>query len=302
MKKRNIFIVDANNLTWAAFHSYRSLTHKGRSVAIIYGLPSMIKALLTFKSPDKIYLVWDGGHDENRVKALPDYKKRDKLDPKMYESFITQKAVVQELFYYLGVPQVVKAGMEADDYIYMMTRRIRKNKKNLITIVSGDKDFHQMLNPRVKIYRPTKKDEITHENCEQIFGYTPSQCVDYLSLVGDKSDNIPGYPKIGDKKAKEILSAYGHIPKALSELQEGKAINPKFITYKELKRVYIQGLKLISLSYHYNKHLRTDKVSFYKNESKPKPNKEKFFEVCQNYNMKKLLNEPFFKAFKQLCE
>lgn len=298
-----LVIVDGNNRMWAAFHAYKRLSYKGESVASIYGFPSMMRALLGKLKPDEFMIVWDGKKSKHRLKIFPDYKgdrkSKDLID---YDNWKLQKKVVQRLMDFLGIKQVWNSDVEADDMIYKLTKLAGKNGFKEVIIVSGDKDFNQLIgpakdgNPEVMVYSEAKKTLINYINCEREFGYKAYQTVDYLSLVGDSSDNIPGYRGMGEKRTKSFLNEFLTIKLFLKDKRNKFPI----IDRDTLLEVVERNRILIDLRYFYSIHRDEMKTVFYNNKKNPKLNKKKFLKLCAKYNMQKLMGKSFIKPFKQL--
>jgi DNA polymerase-1 len=297
-----LLLIDSNNRCWASYHAYSRLSYKGESVSILYGLPSIVSSTIKKLNADKTIMVWDGKHDSERVKIHPNYKERDKKSLVDYESFMEQKSTVYSMVRFLGIPQALNATMEADDLIYSLVRKNLK-KYDEITIVSGDKDFNQLVRPyskkkgtaAVNIFNDSKKLTLDHKNMETQFGYTPKQTVDYLSLVGDKSDNIPGYPGIGDKRARDLLSKYGSVAGFLKSSDSHNQINKeKLLEVMEINRI------LIDLRYFHKTFIKGNpkkKIKWINNEENPEKDIKKFKKLCAKYGMKKLMGKSFLNTF-----
>ena len=181
-------------------------------------------------------------------------------------------------------------GFEGDDLLaYLYFKKI--SKECLVTIVSSDKDFNQLLTTdRVKIFNPRKEEYVRQTNCESLFGYTPYETVDFLSLVGDSSDDIPGFPGIGPVKARKFLDKWHSIAKYLELNADAK-----------MKEVYERNRQLIDLKWFVDNHsLDLDKVL--KTYTRRKINYEKFREVCIEYSFNSFMTDIFIEPFKKLLK
>jgi DNA polymerase-1 len=181
-------------------------------------------------------------------------------------------------------------GFEGDDLLaYLYFKKV--SKECLVTIVSSDKDFNQLLTTdRVKIFNPRKEEYVRQTNCESLFGYTPYETVDYLSLVGDSSDDIPGFPGIGPVKARKFLDKWQSIAKYLELNADDK-----------MKAVYDRNKQLIDLKWFVDNHsLDIDKVL--KTYTRRKINYEKFREVCIEYSFNSFMTDIFIEPFKKLLK
>lgn len=293
----SLILVDGNNYAHRAYHAYKKLWHKDFNVAVIYGMPSMINSMLFKHRPTKLIIVWDGEKSKHRLRALPSYKGHRRVVNKSlmdYDQFQLQKAIVRKMFYYLGIPQVLNPEAEGDDMIYKFCK-MGKKKFGIVRIASGDKDFNQLISERVEVINDNKKNIIHLENCKEIFGYHPSQCVDYISLVGDDSDDIPGYPGMGDKRTRELLEKYGSIE---DFLESGDSFS--IIDRNKLLEIKKRNEFLINLPVFYRKHKSELKTVFFKDESDPEINPKLFLKVCKKYRMNKLMGSSFQREFKKL--
>ena len=288
-------IVDGNNVQYAAYYAYNGLTSRdGKPSSIIFGMPSIVASLVNMLKPTKTTIVWDGKKSTYRLSVLPDYKKRDKkMDEDQLKNFYHEKSQVQEIFTHLGIRQVHSMEMEADDYIYYLTKKY--SKKTNVTIVSNDKDFHQLLSPTVKIWSTSKKTFISTINCKKLFGYAPNQCVDFLSLIGDDSDNIPGLPGVGPKTAQAFLERFGSVHEFLLDPSN------KFprIDRNLLKEVYERNRRIIDLAWYYRNILNSDlKVKLL--VRKPEYNPKELKKICRLYDINKFTTPEFYNQFSSL--
>ena len=181
-------------------------------------------------------------------------------------------------------------GFEGDDLLaYLYFKKI--NSECLVTIVSSDKDFNQLLTTdRVKIFNPRKEEYVRQTNCESLFGYTPYETVDYLSLVGDSSDDIPGFPGIGPVKARKFLDKWHSIPKYLELNADGK-----------MKEVYERNKQLIDLKWFVDNH-KLNLKDVLREYTNSKINYSKFKEICIEYSFNSFMTDIFIKPFKNLLK
>lgn len=294
---RTALIVDGNNRLYSAYFAYEDLSFRGKSTSCIYGMPSMIRALINEVKPDKMYIAWDGHLDPkaHRQKILPSYKEHRKSNLLVdLDDLIRQKLILQEMFGYLGVRQVLNEDMEGDDIIYALMRGIRK-KFDYVIINSSDKDFNQLLSKKVKIYSDSKRALITRNNVESYFGYSAKETVDYLSLVGDTSDDIPGLDGCGKKTARALLDSYGSVSNFLESGNSFPRVNRD-----RLLEVYPRNRRLISLPYFYNKFVKGKKSINYLGSRNPKFQKALFEHQAIRHGVKRFLDPNFTKPFKLL--
>lgn len=171
--------------------------------------------------PTHWLVVWDGGLSAERLAALPEYKAQR---PEMPEDLRPQ---LDEIGSYLEAAQVAsfcRDGIEADDAIACVARRA-EGMNWTVVIASSDKDFMQLVTRRVGLLNPNDKTETvwTDEQVRAKTGVGPAQIVDWLSLMGDSVDNIPGVPGVGPKTAAELLKQFGSLEKLFERLEEVKS-------------------------------------------------------------------------------
>lgn len=291
---KKILIVDANNNMHRAYHKYANMKNGGIKTSIIWGLPYIINSHLKKIRPDKLLMIWDGQKHPERIKINPGYKlKRASLSD--YQDMISQKERVIEFFHNLGVPQFFDSRFEADDIIYRYTR-IYLKKGYDVQILSMDKDFHQLLKPGVTILNHMKETILTHNNLQRYFSYTPKQCVDYLCLDGDTSDNIPGYPGMGEKSIAKFFEEFPSIKHFLESDKEFKKLDKK-----KLLEIYQNNRKMIDLRLFYNEFIKGKmKPRYYKGIKKPVWSDSFIESYCEDHNIKTFNNPMFLNTFKTL--
>ena len=294
--KNKVLIIDGNNLAHRAYHKYKSLrSSEGKKSSIVFGFPYILNSLINLHKPDAVEVVFDGSRDKGRLKALPDYKKRDKKEDFDYEDFQNQKEVVMDILACLGVPVIFAKKREADDLIWLVSRKYARRKWNVV-IVSTDKDFPQLMvhNKLITIWNPWKNVRITHKNCKQYFPFSAEQCIDYLILDGDASDNIIGYKGVGPKTALKFLDEYGSIENYLN--------NDNLPEDKKIKRDVLVDI------YKLNKYLIDIKYFVKLNNIKLLPKErnigkfdlKRFFNIISEYEIEYFHKGYFTTTFKKL--
>lgn len=290
-----ILIIDGDNMLHRAYHKYGGFTNtSGKPSSMIFGFPYMVRTALTRFKPTKVYAVFDGGRSKHRLDILPEYKNRDQKLGFDYENFQEQKATIKQLMIDLAITVVWGPHYEADDLIYMLCRKHRDDK---VVILSGDKDFHQLISDNISIYSPHKEIELTTKNLRNHFGYEPWEVVDYLCLTGDKSDKIPGYGGVGEIRAKQFISKFGSIKNFLLSYNSsmGKTLDPN-----KLAIVYKQNRTLIDLAYFYRKFHRK-KVELPVLNPDPILKLAAIAMVAREYEVTTLTKSDFISAFKTLA-
>jgi DNA polymerase I len=204
MMKR-LFLVDISSLFFRAFYAIRPLTSpSGLPTNAVYGVLSMLTKLLKEENPDYIAICYDRKEPSFRKTLYEDYKANrsempDELGP--------QIPVIKKLIELLGLPSLEVPDFEADDIIG--TLAIAARKKDIeVFIVSGDKDFSQLIVDHMYLYDTMKNETLGPKQILEKWGVAPEKFLDYLALVGDSSDNIPGVKGIGPKGAQNLLAEF----------------------------------------------------------------------------------------------
>jgi len=217
-----LLIVDGHAYAYRAFHAIRGLrSPAGEPTNAIYGFVKMLEKMRAAIAPTHGMVVWDGGLSAERTAALPAYKAQR---PEMPDDLRPQ---LDEMAAYLaaaGVASVCRAGVEADDYIACLARRASALDWRVV-IASADKDFMQLVSERVGLLNPNDKSETVWGEAQvrAKAGVAPAQIADWLSLMGDSVDNIPGVPGVGPKTAAELLNCFGSVAELYARLDEVKS-------------------------------------------------------------------------------
>jgi DNA polymerase-1 len=217
-----LLIVDGHAYAYRAFHAIRSLrAPSGRPTNAVYGFIKMLAKMRATLEPTHVLVVWDGGLSAERMAALPGYKAQR---PEMPADLAEQ---LDEILAYLsaaGIASYCQAGVEADDYIACIARRAAREGAEVV-IASSDKDFMQLVATGIGLFNPNDKSETvwTAEQVRVKSGVEPGQIVDWLALVGDSVDNIPGVPGVGVKTAAELLNQFGSVAGLYARLGEVKS-------------------------------------------------------------------------------
>ncbi len=228
-----LLIVDGHAYAYRAFHAIRELrSPTGEPTNAIFGFIKMLAKLRAKLAPTHMLVVWDGGLSAERQAALPEYKAQR---PAMPEDLAMQ---IDQLMGYLaaaGVSSYCGEGVEADDYIACVARRAVREGVDVV-IASSDKDFMQLVSPlvasepsaltgRIGLFNPHDKTETiwTAEQVRTKTGVDPGQIVDWLALIGDNVDNIPGVPGVGPKTATDLLSRFGSVTELYAHLDGVKS-------------------------------------------------------------------------------
>ena len=220
-----LFLIDGYALIYRAFFALISRplrTSRGENTSAAWGVVNFLLRLQTRYHPD--YVVWinDAG-DSGRTQMFADYKStREKLDDVMQADFDLALGQIGELLTAFRIPVVAVLGYEADDVIGTLAKASAARGLHAV-IVSGDKDLYQLIGPGVALLNPgrggpagVEEQWVDESNATERLGVPPRQVVDYLALVGDSSDNVPGVKGIGDKGARQLLAEYGDLDNLLA--------------------------------------------------------------------------------------
>ncbi|WP_373018528.1 DNA polymerase I [Thiomicrorhabdus sp.] len=201
-------LVDGSSYLFRAFHAMPPLTNsKGQATGAIFGVINMLGKLLSQYQPEKMAVVFDAKGKTFRLDLYTEYKAHR---PPMPEELSSQIAPLHEIVKALGLPILVIEGVEADDVIGTLAQQATEAKHDTL-ISTGDKDMAQLVNEHVTLINTMNDSLSTPETVVEKFGVRADQIIDYLALVGDTADNIPGIPKCGPKTAVKWLNAHGTI-------------------------------------------------------------------------------------------
>jgi DNA polymerase I len=217
-----LLIIDGHAYAYRAFYAIRELrSPSGQPTNAIYGFVKMLAKMRAAIGPTHLIVVWDGGLSAARVVELPEYKAQR---PEMPDDLRPQLDGIVGYLEAAGVASFRRDGVEADDYIACLARHASAAGMTVV-IASSDKDFMQLVSPRVGLLNPNDKSEAvwTQEQVRAKTGVEPSQIVDWLGLMGDNVDNIPGVPGVGPKTAADLLNRFGSVASLYARLDEVKS-------------------------------------------------------------------------------
>jgi len=207
-QKPLLVLIDGSSYLYRAFHAMPALTNsQGEPTGAIYGVMNMLRGILNDLDPERMAVVFDAKGKTFREDMYPEYKANR---PPMPEELQRQIAPLHELIAALGLPMLAVPGVEADDVIGTLASRA--NEAGLSVLIStGDKDFAQLVTDDVILVNTMDGSRLDPVGVEEKFGIRPARMVDYLALVGDAVDNVPGVPKVGPKTAVKWLQTYGSL-------------------------------------------------------------------------------------------
>jgi len=212
-------LVDGSSYLYRAFHALPELsTSDGQQTGAIYGVLNMLRKLVETYRPQHMAVVFDAKGKTFRDALFEQYKANR---PSMPEELSSQVGPLLELVQAMGLPMLQVPGVEADDVIG--TLAVQASEAGMDTVIStGDKDLAQLVNSRVMLINTMNDSTLDEPGVLDKFGVRPDQIIDYLALVGDTSDNIPGIPKVGPKTAAKWLKQYGSLDELVAHADEIK--------------------------------------------------------------------------------
>ena len=220
--KRRLLLVDAYGLIYRAFHALPPLTNsRGQLTNAAYGFTSILLRTMADVDPERAIVAFDAPGTTYRHERFPAYKAQR---PSMPDELRSQVPIVRDLVAALGLPLLEATGYEADDVIGTIATAAERDGWE-VHIVSGDLDMLQLVTKKVHLMHTAKggADAIVEYDPERVFaryGLTPEQMVDFKSLKGDSSDNIPGVPGVGEKTASKLIATFGSLEQLYQRLDE----------------------------------------------------------------------------------
>ena len=217
--KSRLVLVDGSSYLFRAFHALPALTNsKNEPTGAIHGVIAMLKRLVEDYQPDRLGVVFDPKGKTVRNDWYPEYKANR---PSMPDELRQQIKPLHEIVEALGFPLIVVDGYEADDVIGTLARRAA-NEDLEVVISTGDKDLAQLVTDKITLINTMDNSVLDEQGVLKKFGVNPDQIIDYLTLIGDKVDNIPGVPKVGPKTAVKWLSEFDTLDKLLANAEQIK--------------------------------------------------------------------------------
>jgi DNA polymerase I len=286
-----IYLVDAYAHIYRGYHAVRGLsTSGGKPSNAIYAMGRFLLTLEKEFSPDLGAFVFDLGAPVKRLEIAPDYKANR---PSMPDDMRQQISVIREMIEAAGWILLEKEGNEADDILAALACRFNKNP---VRIISNDKDIAQVIDERVQmlITVPRIKGFVVRDikNVINKFEVKPEQVIDYLSLIGDSSDNIPGVQGVGPKTAVKLLEQFGSIDEIIRRVDEIKRVSlkEKIVGSTDILR---KNRELITL----DTSIELEKCSSPDHLNMRMTDIDKLLDIANEYELKSLASE-FSKVYE----
>ncbi len=218
-----LFLIDGSALVYRSYFAFQRnplINSKGENTSATFGFLMSLLRLLDTEKPDSLAVVFDTPEPTFRHKLFPEYKATRE---KMPDELVGQLPRIKQVLQALNVVTVEVPGLEADDVMGVLAKNAEAEKMETF-LVTGDKDFMQLVSPLVKIFNPKRSGEdieiLDEKGVKQKIGLPPAKIIDYLGLMGDTSDNVPGVAGIGPKGAKELLDQFDSLEDVYNNLNK----------------------------------------------------------------------------------
>lgn len=245
--KKTVYLIDGSAYLYRAFHAIRSLSNsKGIPTNATFGFTRILLKLIKDKTPEYVAVFFDVKGPTFRHHMFSDYKA---TRPPMPEDLAIQIPYIKEVVKALNIPIVEKEGFEADDLIGTYAR-IAEEQGFQPVMVTGDKDFMQLVTEQAVIWDPMKEETINTAYIKKKHGIRPHQIIDMLGLAGDSSDNIPGVPGVGLKTAQALISQFGDMDAIYNSLESLKAKKALFRNLSENRDQAFLSRDLVTIDTH----------------------------------------------------
>ena len=218
---KTLVLIDGSSYLYRAFHALPDLRNRlNEPTGAIYGVLNMLRRLYKEYQPDYSACVFDAKGKTFREDIYPQYKANR---PPMPEDLVSQIDPLHACIRAMGWPLLIEEGVEADDVIGTLVERALARQIQCV-ISTGDKDIAQLVRPGIRLVNTMSNESLDESGVLQKFGVTPAQIIDFLALVGDSVDNIPGVDKVGPKTAVKWLDRYGTLDDLIMHADEIKGV------------------------------------------------------------------------------
>jgi DNA polymerase I len=217
--KKNLYLIDGTALVYRGYFAFIKnplINSRGENTSATFGFTNIVVNLVRDHSPDYLAVVFDTGKPTFRHKMYENYKATRQ---KMPDDLIDQLPRVKQAVDALGIIQLELEGYEADDIIGTLACRGAENGLD-VYMVTGDKDFMQLVGDSISMYVPMKDKIIRENDVQERYNVPPEKIIDLMGLMGDTSDNVPGIPRVGEKTAIDLLGSFGTLDEVLERWEE----------------------------------------------------------------------------------
>jgi DNA polymerase-1 len=218
-ERERVILIDGSGYIFRAYFAIQRLsTSRGMPTNAVFGFVNMLSKVLEVEKPTRLAIAFDTGKATFRKEIYPEYKSNRMKPP---EDLVAQIPWIQRAVDCFGIHRVEAPGFEADDVIGTLARRAVESGLD-VEIITGDKDLMQLVAPHITLFETMKDRRIDAAGVVDKFGVEPSQVIDFLALMGDTSDNIPGVSGIGEKTAAKLLQQFGSLDGIYQNLEAVK--------------------------------------------------------------------------------
>ncbi len=282
MKKKEIYLIDGSAYLHRAFHAIKNLsTSSGHPTNATFGFTRILLKLLKEKQPEYAIVFFDVKGLTFRHKMYEEYKANR---PPMEESMAVQIPDIKKVVKAFNIAIVEKQGYEADDLVGTYSRLARDQGFKSV-MVSGDKDFIQLITGDCILWDPMKDKTVDIERVKADYNITPLQFIDMLGLAGDKSDNIPGVPGIGPKTACSLINQYQSIENVYANIDDLKGKKKLYQNLQENRNNALLSKKLVTIDKFVEVEQNIEQFKI------PLPDRDKISELFREYEFKSLAME-----------
>jgi len=276
-----LLLIDGQAFCYRAFYAVRDLANsKGEPTNAIYGFITMLKKLIQKESPDYIAVCFDRKEKTFRHDKFENYKAHRKPMP---EPLIEQIPHIKEYVHASHIATFELPGYEADDLIGTLAHKAKKEGCDVL-IATNDKDAYQLIEDQIYVLNPVTEEVFDEEKVKEKFGgLTPRQVIDYMGLMGDASDNIPGVPGIGEKTALTLIQEHGSVESLYKHLDEVKGKTQKVLKENENLATLSKDLATIDCQVPIDFELEKMKVRV--------PDEERLAEFFKRFEFRSLLKD-----------
>ena len=292
--KKKLFLIDAYALIFRGYYAFIKnprINSKGMDTSAIMGFMNSLLDLIKREKPDHLAVAFDKGGSSDRLEIFDEYKANRNETPEPIKNSVPY---IHEILKAMHIPILIKNGYEADDIIGTVAKKAEKNNYEVF-MVTPDKDFAQLVSENIFMYKPARMGngiEIwgVKEVQEKFEVSDPLQVIDFLGMMGDSVDNIPGLPGVGEKTAKKFIAEYGSMENLLANTDQIKGKLKEKIEQNMDKGILSKKLATIILDV----PIEYD----FKNFKLEEPNSEKIKEIFDELEFLRM-KENFFRIFSE---
>ena len=239
-----LILVDGSSYLYRAFHAFPPLTNgAGEPTGAMYGVLNMLRSLLLQYQPSHVAVVFDAKGKTFRDELFAEYKSHR---PPMPDDLRSQIEPLHQMVKAMGLPLLAISGVEADDVIGTLARQAEREGRDVL-ISTGDKDMAQLVSPHITLINTMNNTVLGPDEVNDKYGIPPELIIDYLALMGDSSDNIPGVPGVGEKTAQALLQGLGSLETIYNDLD--KVASLSFRGAKTMGKKLADNQEMAMLSY-----------------------------------------------------